>query len=100
MFNITHEFAPKDKPDEENPMIGFRGCGRNTGPFFEECLTMEVEAVKLVRREMGWKNVENMIRFVRTPDMAKDVTEVLEKNGPKCGKDRSLHPAEVNVPLC
>ncbi|CAE7233949.1 ppsA, partial [Symbiodinium pilosum] len=69
-----------DKPDEENPMIGFRGCGRNTGPFFEECLTMEVEAVKLVRREMGWKNVENMIRFVRTPDMAKDVTEVLEKN--------------------
>ena len=83
MFNITHEFAPKDKPDEENPMIGFRGCGRNTDPFFEERLAMELEAVKMVRREMGRKNVENMIRVVRTPDMAKDITEVLENNGPK-----------------
>ena len=100
MFNITHELPPKDKPDAENPMIGFRVYGRNTDPFFEERLAMELEAVKMLRREMGRKNVENMIRFVRTPDMVKDVTEVLENDGPKGGKDRSLHPAKVSIPLC
>eukprot|EP00438_Fugacium_kawagutii_P013714 Skav202237 [mRNA] locus=scaffold2988:192962:202508:+ [translate_table: standard] len=76
------------EPDEENPMIGFRGCGRYTDPFFEECFAMELEAmgetdlkghaVKMVRGEMGLKNVEIMIPFVRTLDMAKDVNEVLE----------------------
>lgn len=59
-------------------MIGFRGCGRYTDPFFEECFAMELEAVKMVRGEMGLKNVEIMIPFVRTLDMAKDVNEVLE----------------------
>jgi pyruvate,water dikinase len=75
------------EPDEENPMIGFRGCGRYTDPFFEECFAMELEAVKRVRNEMGLKNVEIMIPFVRTLDMAKDVNEVLEKNGLKRGED-------------
>ena len=75
------------EPDEENPMIGFRGCGRYTDPFFEECFAMELEAVKIVRGEMGLKNVEIMIPFVRTLDMAKDVNEVLEKNGLKRGED-------------
>jgi len=75
------------EPDEENPMIGFRGCGRYTDPFFEECFAMELEAVKRVRSEMGLKNVEIMIPFVRTLDMAKDVNEVLEKNGLKRGED-------------
>merc|ERR1719330_1856497 len=37
------------EPDEENPMIGFRGCGRYTDPFFEECFAMELEAIKKVR---------------------------------------------------
>merc|ERR1719424_863674 len=71
------------EPDEENPMIGFRGCGRYTDPFFEECFAMELEAIKKVRGEMGMTNVEIMIPFVRTLDMAKDAMEVLEKNGPK-----------------
>merc|ERR1712039_1150516 len=71
------------EPDEENPMIGFRGCGRYTDPFFEECFAMELEAVKKVRGEMGLTNVEIMIPFVRTLDMAKDVMEVLAKNGLK-----------------
>jgi len=68
------------EPDEENPMIGFRGCGRYTDPFFEECFGMELEAIKKVRGEMGLTNVEIMIPFVRTLDMAKDVNEVLKKN--------------------
>merc|ERR1719204_1604043 len=77
----------KYEPDEENPMIGFRGCGRYTDPFFEECFAMELEAIKKVRGEMGMKNVEIMIPFVRTLDMAKEVNEVLEKNGLKRGED-------------
>merc|ERR1711972_236290 len=75
------------EPDEENPMIGFRGCGRYTDPFFEECFAMELEAIKKVRGPMGLKNVEIMIPFVRTLDMAKDVNAVLEKNGLKRGED-------------
>merc|ERR1711963_656006 len=77
----------KYEPDEENPMIGFRGCGRYTDPFFEECFAMELEAIKKVRGPMGLKNVEIMIPFVRTLDMAKEVNEVLEKNGLKRGED-------------
>jgi pyruvate,water dikinase len=77
----------KYEPDEENPMIGFRGCGRYTDPFFEECFAMELEAIKKVRGEMGLTNVEIMIPFVRTLDMAKDVNEVLEKNGLKRGEN-------------
>eukprot|EP00933_Yihiella_yeosuensis_P070216 TRINITY_DN778_c0_g1_i6.p1 TRINITY_DN778_c0_g1~~TRINITY_DN778_c0_g1_i6.p1 ORF type:complete len:895 (+),score=305.66 TRINITY_DN778_c0_g1_i6:64-2748(+) len=77
----------KFEPDEENPMIGFRGCGRYTDPFFEECFAMELEAIKKVRGEMGLTNVEIMIPFVRTLDMAKDVNEVLKKNGLERGKD-------------
>jgi pyruvate,water dikinase len=75
------------EPDEENPMIGFRGCGRYTDPFFEECFAMELDAIKKVRGEMGLTNVEIMIPFVRTLDMAKDVIDVLGKNGLKRGKD-------------
>jgi len=75
------------EPDEENPMIGFRGCGRYTDAAFEECFAMELDAIKKVRGEMGMKNVEIMIPFVRTLDMAKDVMEVLEKNGLKRGVD-------------
>jgi len=73
------------EPDEENPMIGFRGCGRYTDPFFEECFAMELEAMKIVRNVMGLTNVELMIPFVRTTDMAKDVMDILEKNGLKRG---------------
>jgi len=75
------------EPDEENPMIGFRGCGRYTDPFFEECFAMELDAIKQVRGDMGLKNVEIMIPFVRTLEMAKDVNDVLAKNGLKRGED-------------
>merc|ERR1719387_3404767 len=75
------------EPDEENPMIGFRGCGRYTDPFFTECFEMELDAIKKVRGEMGLTNVEIMIPFVRTLDMAKDVNEILAKNGLKRGEN-------------
>ena len=73
--------------DEENPMIRFRDCGRYTDPFFEECFAMQLEAIKKVCGEMGLTNVEIMIPFVRTIDMARDVMEVLKKNGLESGKD-------------
>merc|ERR1719486_1544277 len=75
------------EPDEENPMIGFRGCGRYADPFFKDCFAMELEAIKKVRGDMGMKNVEIMIPFVRTLEMAKDVMEVLEKDGLKRGEN-------------
>jgi len=75
------------EPDEENPMIGFRGCGRYTDPAFEDCFEMELDAIKKVRGEMGMTNVEIMIPFVRTVDMAKDVNDVLAKNGLKRGEN-------------
>jgi len=77
----------KYEPDEENPMIGFRGCGRYTDPAFEECFTLELDAIKLVRGEMGMTNVEIMIPFVRTVDMAIGVNEILAKNGLKRGEN-------------
>merc|ERR1719305_1747052 len=61
------------EPDEENPMIGFRGAGRYADPAFEDCFAMELEAIKQVRGDMGLTNVEIMIPFVRTLEMAKDV---------------------------
>mmetsp|Transcript_8658 Transcript_8658/g.23581 ORF Transcript_8658/g.23581 Transcript_8658/m.23581 type:complete len:889 (-) Transcript_8658:399-3065(-) len=75
------------EPDEENPMIGFRGCGRYTDPFFTECFEMELDAIKKVRGAMGMTNVEIMIPFVRTLDMARDVMLILEKNGLKRGEN-------------
>merc|ERR1711988_431945 len=81
------------EPDEENPMIGFRGCGRYTDPFFEECFAMELQAMKRVREEMGMTNVELMIPFVRTLDMAADVLDILKKNG----LERGVNDLKVNM---
>jgi len=69
------------EPDEENPMIGFRGCGRYADPAFEDCFALELKAMKRVRNEMGLTNVELMIPFVRTLDMADDVLQILGQNG-------------------
>ena len=75
------------EPYEEDPMMGVRGCGNCTEPFFEEGLDMELEAVKIARREMGLKDAEIMIPFTCTLDAARDFNKVLEKSGPKCGGD-------------
>lgn len=59
------------EPEEENPMLGFRGAGRYVSPDFKACFALECEAVKRVRNVMGLKNVEIMIPFVRTVAQAK-----------------------------
>ncbi len=69
------------EPDEENPMIGFRGAGRYVADAFRACFEMECEALKRVRDTMGLTNVEIMIPFVRTLGQAKAVTEALAAQG-------------------
>jgi pyruvate,water dikinase len=75
------------EPDEENPMIGFRGAARYMAEDFKECFAMECTAMKKVRDEMGLTNVELMIPFVRTLDEAKAVTEIMAANGLKRGQN-------------
>ena len=71
----------KYEPQEENPMIGFRGAARYINKAFRPCFEMECEAIKRVRNVMGFSNVEVMVPFVRTLDEAKAVTELLAENG-------------------
>ena len=75
------------EPEEENPMLGFRGAARYLDPEFAEAFAMECEAVKRVRNDMGLSNVEIMVPFVRTLGQAKAVTELLAEHGLKRGQD-------------
>ena len=74
------------EPDEENPMLGFRGAARYTAPDFAECFRMECEAMKKVRDEMGFTNVEIMIPFVRTLTECGKVIDLLRSHGLERGK--------------
>jgi len=69
------------EPDEENPMLGFRGAARYLADDFAESFAMECAAMKRVRNEMGLTNVELMIPFVRTLGQAEKVVNLLAKNG-------------------
>ncbi|MBB6578096.1 pyruvate,water dikinase [Comamonas odontotermitis] len=69
------------EPDEENPMLGFRGAARYISKDFGEAFKMECEALKRVRNDMGLTNVKIMIPFVRTLQQAQRVTELLAANG-------------------
>ncbi|MFC3285149.1 phosphoenolpyruvate synthase [Litchfieldella rifensis] len=69
------------EPGEENPMLGFRGAARYISESFQPCFELECRALKRVRDEMGLDNVEIMVPFVRTPDEAKSVVELLADNG-------------------
>ncbi len=71
------------EPEEENPMLGFRGASRYISEEFGEAFAMECEALKRVRNDMGLRNVEIMIPFVRTLGQAKRVTEMLAAHGLK-----------------
>ena len=71
----------KYEPDEENPMIGFRGTSRYLSPEFAEAFAMECEAVKLVRDGMGLTNLKVMIPFCRTINEAKQVIDLLAGHG-------------------
>jgi pyruvate,water dikinase len=73
------------EPDEENPMIGFRGASRYAAESFRDCFALECRAMKRVRDDMGLTNVEIMIPFVRTLDEARGVIRVLEENGLRRG---------------
>jgi pyruvate,water dikinase len=75
------------EPEEENPMLGFRGASRYISPSFAECFAMECEAMTRVRSSMGLKNVELMIPFVRTTKEASAVIDLLAKHGLKRGED-------------
>ena len=75
------------EPEEENPMLGFRGAARYLNPDFAEAFAMECEALRRVRKDMGLTNVEVMVPFVRTLGQAKAVTELLAKHGLKRGED-------------
>ena len=69
------------EPEEENPMLGFRGASRYISEAFGEAFAMECEALKRVRGDMGLTNVEIMIPFVRTLGQAQRVTEMLAERG-------------------
>ncbi len=73
------------EPEEENPMLGFRGAVRYTSEEFGEAFAMECQALKRVRNDMGLTNVAVMVPFVRTLGQAAKVTELLAKNGLKRG---------------
>ncbi|WP_201534214.1 phosphoenolpyruvate synthase [Psychrobacter immobilis] len=75
------------EPSEENPMLGFRGASRYVSDNFRDCFELECKALKRVRDEMGLTNVEIMIPFVRTVGEAKEVIELLGKNGLKRGEN-------------
>lgn len=75
------------EPNEENPMLGFRGASRYIAPSMQDCFELECQAVKYVRDEMGLTNIEIMIPFVRTTDEASQVIDLLEKNGLKRGEN-------------
>ncbi|MDO8904699.1 phosphoenolpyruvate synthase [Hydrogenophaga sp.] len=73
------------EPDEENPMLGFRGAARYISEDFREAFAMECEALKRVREDMGLNNVQVMVPFVRTLAQAERVTGLLAEKGLKRG---------------
>ncbi|MBV9620482.1 MAG: phosphoenolpyruvate synthase, partial [Gammaproteobacteria bacterium] len=74
------------EPQEENPMLGFRGAVRYLDPDFRPCFELECRALKRVREQMGLGNVQVMVPFVRTLTEARQVTELLAANGLKRGQ--------------
>jgi pyruvate,water dikinase len=75
------------EPEEENPMLGFRGAARYISAEFKEAFEMECEALVRVRRDMGLTNVQVMVPFVRTLKQAERVTTLLAEHGLKRGQD-------------
>jgi pyruvate,water dikinase len=74
------------EPEEENPMLGFRGASRYIAKTFEDCFEMECRAMKKVREEMGLTNVQLMVPFVRTVSEGQAVVDLLAEHGLKQGE--------------
>lgn len=87
------------EPGEENPMLGFRGASRYISESFRPCFELECRALKRVREEMGFKNVEIMVPFVRTTDEAREVVDLLSANGLKRGGDENPDGLKV-IMMC
>ena len=88
----TNEYADllggrQFEPNEENPMIGFRGASRYYSPAYRDGFALECRAVKRLREEMGFDNVVVMIPFCRTPEEADRVLEVMAENGLRRGEN-------------
>jgi len=88
----TNEYAnlvggKEFEPEEENPMIGFRGASRYYNPRYKEGFKLECEAMKKVRNEMGLNNVKLMIPFCRTVEEGKKVVELMSSYGLKRGNN-------------
>ena len=79
--------GPQYEPQEENPMLGFRGAGRYAHPLFRRAFQLECRAIRRVREDMGLTNVEIMLPFVRTLKDADDALGVLADNDLKRGVD-------------
>ena len=75
------------EPQEENPMLGFRGAARYVDESFRPCFELECRALKRVRETMGLTNVQVMVPFIRSVKEAKQVTQLLAQNGLKRGED-------------
>ncbi len=86
------------EPEEENPMLGFRGAARYVSSEFGEAFAMECEALKRVRGDMGLTNVEIMVPFVRTLGQARAVSEMLGKCGLGRGVNGLRHIMMCEVP--
>jgi pyruvate, water dikinase len=74
------------EPEEENPMLGFRGASRYVAKSFRDCFEMECRAMKYVREEMGLTNVQLMVPFVRTVGEGQAVVDLLAEHGLKQGE--------------
>jgi len=86
------------EPHEENPMLGFRGASRYISESFRPCFDLECKALKYVRDEMGLKNVQLMVPFVRTLTEARRVSEILKENGLERGKNELKHIMMCELP--
>ncbi len=75
------------EPEEENPMLGFRGASRYIAQSFRDCFALECQAMRRVRNEMGFTNVQLMVPFVRNLAEAEAVVELLAEHGLERGKD-------------
>ena len=83
------------EPEEENPMLGFRGASRYLSSNFRRCFELECEALKRARNDMGLRNIQIMVPFVRTLEEARAVTELLAK----CGLVRGENDLKV-IMMC
>ena len=79
--------GPAFEPEEENPMIGYRGASRYLSESFRQAFELECEALKYVRNEMGLENIKLMVPFVRTLDEARGVIDLLAENGLRRGEN-------------